>query len=135
MPVPPASIALPRTLSELLDEAVSSSGDAPFLGVRTSSTRSVSLTMAEFGAAVGNAAARLAAAVKPGARILVQGAPGPGFAAALFAAGRANVVLVPLDVRMTADTIDRIAALTEPSAILLGTGSTVEPITIPDSRP
>ena len=131
MPVPPAAIALPRTLSELLDEAVASSGDAPFLGVRTSSTRSVSLTMAEFGAAVGNAAARLAAAVEPGARILVQGAPGPGFAAALFAAGRANVVLVPLDVRMTADTIDRIAALTEPSAILLGTGSTVEPVTIP----
>jgi len=131
VPVPPAAIALPRTLSELLDEAVASSGNAPFLGVRTSSTRSVSLTMAEFGAAVGNAAARLAAAVKPGARVLVQGAPGPGFAAALFAAGRANVVLVPLDVRMTADTIDRIAALTEPSAILLGTGSTVEPVTIP----
>ena len=40
-------------------------------------------------------------------------------------------MLVPLDVRMTAETIDRIAALTEPSAILLGTGSTVEPITIP----
>ena len=32
---------------------------------------------------------------------------------------------------MTADTIDRIAALTEPSAILLGSGSTVEPVTIP----
>ena len=130
MPVPPA-IALPRTLSELLEEAVSSSGDAHFLGVRTSSTRDFSMTMAEFGVAVGNAAARMAAAVPPGARILVQGAPGPGFAAALFAAGRANIVLVPLDVRMTADTIDRIAALTEPSAILLGTGSTVEPVTIP----
>ena len=130
MPVP-AAIVLPRTLSELLDEAVARSGNAHFLGVRTSSTRDFSMTMAEFGVAVGNAAARLAAAVPPGARILVQGAPGPGFAAALFAAGRANVVLVPLDVRMTADTIDRIAALTEPSAILMGTGSTVEPVTIP----
>jgi hypothetical protein len=69
VPVPPAAIALPRTLSELLDEAVASSGNAPFLGVRTSSTRSVSLTMAEFGIAVGNAAARLAAAVPPGARM------------------------------------------------------------------
>jgi long-chain acyl-CoA synthetase len=127
----PAATVLPRTLTELLDEAVASFGHAPFLGVRTSSVREVSMTMAEFGAAASNAAARLAAAVAPRARILVQGAPGPGFAAALFAAGRANVVLVPLDTRMTADTIDRIAALTEPSAILLGTGSTVEPVTIP----
>ena len=132
MSVPnPAAIHLPPTLTELLDEAVASSGNAPFLGVRTSSVRELSMTMSEFGAAVSNAAARLAAAAEPRARILVQGAPSPGFAAALFAAGRANVVLVPLDVRMTADTIDRIAALTEPSAILLGSGSTVEPVTIP----
>lgn len=89
------------------------------------------MTMTEFGAAVANASARLAAAVAPRARIMVQGAPGPGFAAALFAAARADVILVPLDVRMTPDTIDRIAALTEPSAILLGFGSTVEPATIP----
>ena len=89
------------------------------------------MTMTEFGVAVANASARLAAAVKPRARIMVQGAPGPGFAAALFAAARADVILVPLDVRMTPDTIDRIAALTEPSAILLGFGSTVEPATIP----
>ncbi len=127
----PAATVLPLTLTELLDEAVASFGHAPFLGVRTSSVREVSMTMAEFGVGVSNAAARLAAAVAPRARILVQGAPGPGFAAALFAAGRANVVLVPLDTRMTADTIDRIAALTEPSAILLGTGSTLEPVTNP----
>jgi long-chain acyl-CoA synthetase len=133
VPHPPVAAAavLPRTLPELLDEAVAESASAPFLGVRSSSTREISLTMAEFGRAVANAAARLAAAAEPRSRILVQGAPGPGFAAALFAAGRADVVLVPLDVRMTADTIDRIAALTEPSAILLGTGSTLEPVTIP----
>jgi long-chain acyl-CoA synthetase len=128
---PPAAVTLPPTLTELLDEAAAASGPEPFLGVRTSTTREVSMTLAEFAVAVGNAAARLAAAVQPRARVLVQGAPGPGFAAALFAAGRADVVLVPLDVRMTADTIDRISALTLPSAILLGTGSTLEPITIP----
>ena len=133
-PIPQPSV-LPPTLTGLLEEAVATSGNAPFLGVRTSSAREVSLTMAEFGAAVDNAAARLAAAAEPGARIMVQGAPGPGFAAALFAAGRASVVLVPLDVRMTADTIDRIAALTGPSAILLGSGSTVEPATIPRLAP
>jgi long-chain acyl-CoA synthetase len=131
VPALPAATVLPRTLTELLDDAVATSGPAPFLGVRTSTAREVSMTMAEFGAAVANAAARLADALEPRARVLVQGAPGPGFAAALFAAGRADVVLVPLDVRMTADTIDRISALTQPSAILLGSGSTVEPVTIP----
>jgi acyl-CoA synthetase (AMP-forming)/AMP-acid ligase II len=102
VPAPPAAVTLPRTLTELLDDAVATSGPAPFLGVRTSSAREFSMTMAEFGQAVANAAARLAAAIEPRARVLVQGAPGPGFAAALFAAGRADVVLVPLDVRMTA---------------------------------
>ena len=135
MPALPAAVTLPRTLTELLDEAVATSGPAPFLGVRTSSAREVSMTMAEFGKAVANASARLAAAIEPRARVLVQGAPGPGFAAALFAAGRADVVLVPLDTRMTADTIDRISALTEPSAILLGSGSTLEPVTIPRLAP
>ncbi len=131
MTTPPVATPRPDTLTGLLERAVARAGDAPFLGVRSSSTREVSLTMAEFGRAVSNAAARLAAAVAPRERVLVQGAPGPGFAAALFAAGRADVVLVPLDVRMTAETIDRIAALTKPSAILLGTGSTLEPITLP----
>jgi long-chain acyl-CoA synthetase len=131
VPASPAPITLPSTLPELLDGAVASAGSTPFLGVRTSTSREASMTMTEFGAAVANASARLAAAVAPRARIMVQGAPGPGFAAALFAAARADVILVPLDVRMTPDTIDRIAALTEPSAILLGFGSTVEPATIP----
>ena len=99
--------------------------------MRTSTTREQSLTFAEFGAAVDNAAARLAAALQPGERVLVQGAPGPGFAAALFAAARANVILVPLDARMTPDTVERISDLTRPSAILLGTGATLEPVTIP----
>jgi len=124
-------LALPLTLTALLDEAVAEAAAAPFLGVRTSTAREVSMTMGEFGAAVHNASARLAASLEPRARVLVQGAPGPGFAAALFAAGRADVVLVPLDQRMTADTIDRIARLTEPAAILLGSGATVEPVTIP----
>lgn len=102
-------LALPTTLSGLLDDAVAASGDAPILGVRSSSVREISMAMAEFGTAVDHAAARLAAAVEPRDRILVQGVPGPGFATALFAAGRANVVLVPLDIRMTGDTINRIA--------------------------
>jgi long-chain acyl-CoA synthetase len=122
---------LPPTLPQLLERAIAVRGSAPFLGVRTSTVREQSLTLEAFGAAVDHAAARLAAALPPGARVLVQGAPGPGFAAALFAAARANVILVPLDARMTPDTVERIVALTEPSAILLGTGATLEPVTIP----
>jgi len=122
---------LPASLPELLAQAISLHGPRPFLGVRTSTAREQSLTFAEFGQAVEHAAARLAAAVAPGSRLLVQGAPGPGYAAVLFAAPRADVILVPLDVRMTQDTIARIAALTEPAAILLGGGATLEPATIP----
>jgi long-chain acyl-CoA synthetase len=130
-PAPARVAALPPTLPQLLEGAIAAQGKALFLGVRTSTAREQSLTFAEFGAAVDNAAARLAAALQPGARVLVQGAPGPGFAAALFAAARANVILVPLDARMTPDTVERISALTKPSAILLGTGATLEPVTIP----
>ena len=128
---PLPSIALPSTLPELLAEAVRMNGAAPFIGVRTSTTREQSLTYAEFGAAAANAAARIAGVVAPGERVLVQGAPGPGFAAALFAAARAHVVLVPLDARMTPDTVDRISMQTSPAAVLLGTGATLEPATMP----
>jgi len=131
MSAPPALPSLPPSLPGLLARAIAAQGAAPFLGVRTSTTREQSLTFAEFGAAVDHAAAHLAAALQPGDRVLVQGAPGPGFAAALFAAARANVILVPLDARMTPDTVERISALTAPSAILLGTGATLEPVTIP----
>jgi long-chain acyl-CoA synthetase len=131
MPDPTAVRALPPTLPQLLEDAVATGGAAPFLGVRSSAAREQSLSLDAFGVAVEHAAARLAAALRPGERVLVQGAPGPGFAAALFAAARANVVLVPLDARMTPDTVERIAALTEPSAILLGTGATLEPVTSP----
>jgi long-chain acyl-CoA synthetase len=131
VPGPIAAPVLPSTLPALLDRAIAAKGTAPFLGVRTSTTREDSLTFAGFGAAVDNAAARLAHALPVDARVLVQGAPGPAFAAALFAAARAHVVLVPLDARMTPDTVERIAILTQPSAILLGTGATLEPVTIP----
>ena len=121
---------LPTTLPALLARAIARHGPRPFLGVRTSTSRDQSLTFAEFGEAVEHAAARLADAVPAGSRVLVQGAPGPGYAAVLFAAPRAGIVLVPLDVRMTPDTVARIAALTEPTAILLGGGATLEPATI-----
>ncbi len=125
------SVTLPTTLPELLAGAAASMADAPFLGVRTSTTREQSLTYREFATAVDNAAARLAGAVPAGSTVIVQGAPGPGFAAALFAAPRANVILVPLDARMTPDTVDRIAVLTKPAALVIGTGATIEPDAIP----
>ncbi len=128
---PTPTRALPATLPQLLERAIAETGSAPFLGVRTSTAREQSLTFAEFGVAVEHAAARLAGALPAGSRVLVQGAPGPGFASALFAAARANVILVPLDARMTPETVERISELTEPSAILLGTGATLEPVTIP----
>ncbi|HEY5436990.1 MAG TPA: hypothetical protein VIK13_17315, partial [Candidatus Limnocylindrales bacterium] len=78
----------PATLPGLLEEALARGGTGPFLGVRTSTTREASLTLSAFGDAVENAAARLVAALEPRSRVMVQGAPGPGFAAALFEAAR-----------------------------------------------
>jgi long-chain acyl-CoA synthetase len=123
--------ALPGTLTDLLDRAVALHGPAPFIGVRTSRARERTLTFAEFGVAVERAAARLAAAVPPGARVILQGSPGPTVAAALFAAARAGVVLVPLDARMTPEAVDRICALTEPSALLVGSGATIDAVAVP----
>ena len=88
MSEPNSAASFPATLPHLLERAIATSGVAPFLGVRTSTVREQSLTFAEFGVAVEHAAARLAGALRPGERVLVQGAPGPGFAAALFAAAR-----------------------------------------------
>ena len=126
-PSPP----LPASLPELLAASIAANGSAAFLGVRTSSAREASMTFAEFGVAVDHAAARLAGALAPRSLVFVQGSPGPTFAAAIFAAARADIVLVPLDARMTADTIDRIRERTEPAAILLGSGATLEPATNP----
>lgn len=125
--IPPVAATLP----DLLREAVAARPGDPLLSVRTSTARDSMMTTAEFGSAVDNASARLAGAVERGARVLIQGAPGPAYAAALFATARAGIVLVPLDIRMTDDTIDRIASLTAPSAILLGSGSTLEATAIP----
>lgn len=127
----PAASALPSTLPELLDRAVARHGEAPFIGVRTSRARERTLTFAEFGVAVERASARLAAAVPRGACIVLQGAPGPSVAAALFAAARAGVILVPLDARMTPDTVDRICALVEPAALLVGSGATIDAVAVP----
>ena len=133
MPAPrPLPVSdLPSTIPELLTVAIARHADSPFLGVRTSKTREESLTYAGFGVAVDHAAARLAAALEPRSLVFIQGAPGPSYAAAIFAAARANVILVPLDARMTPDTIDRIWERTNPAAILLGTGATMEPVTSP----
>ena len=109
-------LTVPPILPQLLERAIVAAGSAPFLGVRTATAREQSLTFEAFGVAVEHAAARLAGALRPGTRVLVQGAPGPGFAAALFAAARANVILIPLDARMASDTVERISALTEPCA-------------------
>jgi long-chain acyl-CoA synthetase len=122
---------LPATITALLEQAVRQHPDRPFLGVRTSTSREASLTFREFGVAVDAAAARLAEALQPRDLVFIQGSPGPQYAAAIFAAARANVILIPLDIRMTPDTIERIWERTAASAFLLGSGATIEPATSP----
>jgi long-chain acyl-CoA synthetase len=60
--------------------------------------------------------------LESGQRLLTWGPSSPQLAAVFLGALRAGIVLVPLDLRMTPDVVERIAAGAEASAIVLGTG-------------
>lgn len=57
-----------------------------------------------------------------GDRLLTWGPSSPQLAAVFLGALRAGVVLVPLDLRMTPDVVERIAARADASSLVLGTG-------------
>jgi long-chain acyl-CoA synthetase len=60
--------------------------------------------------------------LQPGDRVLTWSPSGPELPAAYFGAMRAGLILVPLDLRMSADAIGAIVARAEPRHLLLGTG-------------
>jgi long-chain acyl-CoA synthetase len=60
--------------------------------------------------------------LQPGDRILTWSPSEPALPAVYFGAMRAGLILVPLDLRMTADAIAGIVASAEPRRLILGTG-------------
>jgi long-chain acyl-CoA synthetase len=114
------------SLVDLLDRAAERFGDAPALSawgdnglVETWSYRTLQERSRNAAAHLG-----LDLALETGDRLLVWGAPSPALAAVIFGAIRAGVVLVPLDLRMSPEAIQRIAESSSASAVAIGDGVT-----------
>jgi long-chain acyl-CoA synthetase len=119
----PANDATPRTLVELLDRAAARFADRPAVGLRNEDGSTVTWTYRELQRRSRIAAWRLRAlGLQAGDRILTWSPSMPELPAAYFGAMRAGLVLVPLDLRMSRDAIEGIAAASGASRLLLGTG-------------
>jgi long-chain acyl-CoA synthetase len=112
-----------KTLLDLLDGAVELFADRPSFGVRHDDGTIERWTYREFDRRTRIAAWRLRAlGLQPGDRLLTWSPSTPALPAAYFGAIRARLILVPLDLRMSADAITGIVANAEPAHLLLGTG-------------
>ena len=112
-----------NTIVELIDSAAARYGDRPALGLRGDDESTASWSYRELARRSRIAAWRLRAlGLEPGDRILTWSPSTPELPAAYFGAMRAGVVLVPLDLRMAPDAIERIAARAEAKRLLIGTG-------------
>jgi len=112
-----------ETLIELLDRAASRYGDKPALGLRGDDDTTVTWSYRELARRSRIAAWRLRAlGLAPGDRILTWSPSTPELPAVYFGAMRAGLVLVPLDLRMAPDAIERVAARAEAQRLIIGTG-------------
>ena len=111
------------SLLDILDAAVATRGDRRALGLRRDDGSHVEWTFRELERRSRLAAWRLRTlGLQPGDRLLTWSPSAPELPAVYFGAIRAGVVLVPLDLRMAPDAIERIAAKAEPKHLALGTG-------------
>src|SRR5262245_2091225 len=112
-----------QTLLDILDEAAAKFGDQPALGLRRDDGSSEQWSYRELTRRSKAAAWRLRdAGLQPGERLLTWSPSTPELPAVYFAAMRAGVVLVPLDLRMAPDAIERIVAKSEATRLAIGTG-------------
>jgi len=111
------------TLLDILDEAGTKYGDRPALGLRRDDGSAEQWSFRDLTRRSMAAAWRLrAAGLKPGERLLTWSPSTPELPAVYFGAMRAGLVLVPLDLRMAPDAVERIAARAEASRLAIGTG-------------
>jgi long-chain acyl-CoA synthetase len=116
-------MSVPATILDLFDDAVERFGDRPALGLDGDEGSSLQWTYRELARRSKIAAWRLrAAGLEPGDRILTWSPATPELPAAYYGAMRAGLVLVPLDLRMAPDAIERIAERAEAKRLILGTG-------------
>ncbi len=112
-----------ETLLDLLDRSVARFGEQQALGVRTDDGTTTAWTYRELDRRSRIAAWRLrAAGLEPGDRVLTWSASTPELPAAYFGAIRARLVIVPLDLRMSAAAIRAITDRSGAKSLVLGTG-------------
>jgi long-chain acyl-CoA synthetase len=112
-----------ETLLDLLDEAVAQYGDRPALSLRRDDGTSEKWSYRDLDRRSRAAARRLrATGLQPGHRLLTWSPSTPALPAVYFGALRAGVVLVPLDLRMAPDAIERIVDKAEAAGLAIGSG-------------
>jgi long-chain acyl-CoA synthetase len=112
-----------QTLVDLIDETVRRFGDRPALALRGDAETTIRWSYRELDRRSRIAAWRLRAlGLQPGDRFMTWSPSTPELPAVYFGAIRARLVLVPLDLRMSADAIRGIVRRAEPRHLVLGTG-------------
>ena len=112
-----------ETLLDLLDDAVARFGDRPALAIRHEDGTTEGWTYRELDRRSRAAAFRLRAlGLQPGDRILTWSPSTPELPATYFGAIRAGLVIVPLDLRMSAEAIGGVVRSSGANHLILGTG-------------
>jgi long-chain acyl-CoA synthetase len=111
------------TLLDLLADAVARYGDRTALSLRHDDGSTTSWSLRELDRRSRMAAWRLRAlGLESGDRLLTWSPSTPELPAAYFAAMRARLVIVPLDLRMSADAVEGIVTASGARHLVLGTG-------------
>jgi long-chain acyl-CoA synthetase len=112
-----------ETLLDLLDDAVAHFGDRPALSLRRDDGTSEKWSYRDLDRRSRAVGRRLrATGLQPGDRLLTWSPSTPALPAVYFGALRAGVVLVPLDLRMAPDAIERIVDKAEAARLAIGSG-------------
>jgi long-chain acyl-CoA synthetase len=112
-----------ETLLDLLDEAVARYGDRPALSLRLDDGTSEAWSYRDLDRRSRAVARRLrATGLQPGDRLLTWSPSTPALPAVYFGALRAGLVVVPLDLRMAPDAIERIVDKAEAARLAIGSG-------------
>jgi long-chain acyl-CoA synthetase len=110
-------------LLDILDETVAAFGDRPALSLRRDDGSSEKWSFRELDRRSRAVAWRLRAeGLAAGDRMLTWSPSTPALPAVYFGAMRAGVIVVPLDLRMSPDAIERIAEKAEATRLAIGTG-------------
>jgi long-chain acyl-CoA synthetase len=113
----------PATLLDLLEDAVARFGNRNALSLRADDGTTTSWSYSELARRSRYAAWRMRAlGLEPGDRVLTWSPSTPELPATYFGAMRARLVVVPLDLRMSADAVEGIVAASGARHLVLGTG-------------